>query len=130
MLLRGSDNGRYYQFKMDLSNDMTKGTDNYPKTMVETMRMLTDYVLPPRLQCVHDPEGKGLAFVQGEGGASRGPKKDIKCFHCNGPHRTTSSRIFCEYLTSKMDQSSASWGGAACKTNGHEPSSRHHRYPR
>jgi hypothetical protein len=42
MLLRGADNGRYHQFMVDLSNDMTKGTDNYPKTMVETMRMLTN----------------------------------------------------------------------------------------
>ena len=86
MLLRGADNGRYYQFKVDLSNDMTKGTDNYPKTMVETVRMLTDYVPPPRLQCVHDPDGKGLAFIQGKGGTSRGLKKDIKCYHCGGPH--------------------------------------------
>jgi len=31
MLLRGADNGRYLQLKVDLSNDMTKGTNNYPK---------------------------------------------------------------------------------------------------
>ena len=86
MLLRGADNGRYFQLKVDLSNDMTKGTDNYPKTIVETTRLLTNYVPPPRLQRVRDPDGEGLAFVQGEGGALRGPKKDIKCFHCNGPH--------------------------------------------
>jgi hypothetical protein len=86
MLLRGANNGRYYQFKVDLSNDMTKGTDNYPKTMVETMRMLTDYAPPPRLQRVRNPDGKGLAFIQGKGGASHGPKKDIKCYHCSGPH--------------------------------------------
>jgi hypothetical protein len=86
MLLRGADNGRYFQLKVDLSNDMTKGTDNYPKTIVETMRLLTDYVPPPRLQRMRDPDGEGLAFVQGEGGALRGPKKDIKCFHCNRPH--------------------------------------------
>ncbi len=70
MLFRGADNGRYYQFKVDLSNDMTKGTDNYPKTMVETMRMLTDYVPPPRLQRVRDPDGEGLAFIQAR--AARG----------------------------------------------------------
>ncbi len=35
---------------------------------------------------MHDPDGEGLAFVQGKGGASRGLKKDINCFHCNGPH--------------------------------------------
>ncbi len=86
MLLRGADNGRYYQFKVDLLNDMTNGINNYPKTIVETMRMLTDYVPPPRLQCVHDPDGEGLAFIQGEGGAMCGPKKDLKCYHCNGPH--------------------------------------------
>ncbi len=86
MLLRGADNGRYYQFKMDLSNDMTKGTDNYPKIMVETVRMLTDYVPLPRLQRVRDPDGKGLAFIQGKGGVLRSPKMDIKCYHCGGPH--------------------------------------------
>ena len=37
MLLCRADNGRYFQLKVDLSNDMTKGTDNYPKTIVETM---------------------------------------------------------------------------------------------
>ncbi len=86
MLLRKADNSQYYQFKVDLSNDMTKGTDNYPKTTVETMRMLTNYVPLPRLQHVPDPDGEGLAFIQGEGGVSRGPKKDIKCYHCSGPH--------------------------------------------
>ena len=86
MLLRGTDNSQYHQFKVDLSNNMTKGTDNYLKMMVETMHMLTNYVPPPRLQRVRDPDGKGLAFIQGKGGASRGPKKDIKCFNCSGPH--------------------------------------------
>ena len=74
MLLRGADNSRYSQLKVDLSNDMTKGTDNFPKTIVETMCLLTDYV--PRLKRARNPDGKGLAFVQGEGGASRGSKKD------------------------------------------------------
>ena len=40
MLLRGADNGRYFQLKVDLSNDMTKGAGNYPKTIVETMCLL------------------------------------------------------------------------------------------
>ncbi len=42
MLLRGANNSRYYQLKVDLSNDMTKGTNNFPKTMVDTMPILTD----------------------------------------------------------------------------------------
>ena len=40
----GADNSRYHQLKVDLSNDMTKGTNNFPKTMVETMRILIDYI--------------------------------------------------------------------------------------
>ena len=55
-----------------MSNEMTKGADNYLKTTVETMRLLTDYVPPPRLQPVHDPDGKRLAFVE--------------CWHCGRPH--------------------------------------------
>jgi hypothetical protein len=88
MLLRGADNGRYFQLKVDLSNDMTKGADNYPKTIVETMRLLTNYVPPPRLQRVRNPDGEGLAFIQGEDGTSRGPKSkgEIECWHCDGSH--------------------------------------------
>jgi hypothetical protein len=88
MLLRGTDNSRYFQLKEDLSNNMTKGTDNYPKTIVETKRLLTDYVPPPRKQRVHNPDGEGLAFIQGEGDTSRGPKSKgkVKCWHCGGPH--------------------------------------------
>jgi hypothetical protein len=93
MLLRGADNSRYCQLKVDLSNDMTKGTGNFPKTIVETMRILNDYVPPPRLQRVRDPDGKGLAFVQGKGGMPCGPKtkkdsanKVVECWHCGGPH--------------------------------------------
>jgi hypothetical protein len=42
MLLRGADNGWYFQFKVDLSNDITKGTHNFPKTIVKTMCLLTN----------------------------------------------------------------------------------------
>ncbi len=92
MLLHGADNCWYYEFKLDLSNDMKKETNNLPKTMVKTMRMLTNYIPLPRLQHMRDPDGEGLAFIQGEGGASRGPKRDstnkgeINCWHCSGPH--------------------------------------------
>ena len=35
-----------------------------------------------------DPDGEGLAFIQGEGGASRGPKSKgkVECWHCGGSH--------------------------------------------
>jgi hypothetical protein len=88
MLIRGADNGRYFQLKVDLSNNMTKGADSYPKTIVKTMHLLTDYVPLPRLQRMHDPDGKGLAFIQGEVGTPRGPKSkgEVECWHCGGPH--------------------------------------------
>ena len=78
MVLRGANNDRYFQLKVDLSNDMTKGTNNYPKTIVDTMRLLTDYIPPPRLQRMLDPDGKGLAFIQGEVGAPRGLRSNGK----------------------------------------------------
>ncbi len=91
MLLHGASNSRYFQLKVDLSNNMTKGTDNFPKAIVQTMRLLANYSPPPRLQRARNPDGKGLAFVQGKGGALRGPKKDsakkeVECWHCGGPH--------------------------------------------
>jgi hypothetical protein len=86
MLLRGTDNSQYFQLKVDLSNDMTKGIDNYPKTIAETLRLLTDYVPPPRLQRARDPDGEGLAFIQGDGGTPRGLKSkgEVECWHCGG----------------------------------------------
>ncbi len=50
-LLRKANNGQYIQLKVDRSNNMTKGTDNFPKTIFETMHLLTNYLPPPRLQC-------------------------------------------------------------------------------
>ncbi len=92
MLLQGADNGWYFQLKIDLSNDMMKGTNNFLKTIVKTMRLLTSYMAPPRLQHACNLDGNGLAFVQGEGSAPCGPKRDrankgkIDCWHCSQPH--------------------------------------------
>jgi hypothetical protein len=74
----GANNGRYHQFKLDLSNDMTKGannllndmtkgTDNYLKTIVETMCMLTNYVPPAKIAaCARSGwQGTGLHPRQG-----------------------------------------------------------------
>ncbi len=37
---------------------------------------------------MRDPDSEGLAFIQGEGGTSRGPKSkgEVECWHCGGPH--------------------------------------------
>ena len=63
MLLRGADNSRYYQFKLDLSNDMTKGANNFLKTMAEIMCMLINYIPPGRVQCLRDPDVERLPII-------------------------------------------------------------------
>ncbi len=67
MILQGSDNSRFYQVKTDLQNNVTKGTDNFPKTVVQTTRLLSDYKVPPRHVCAQEPNSEGVAFVQGAG---------------------------------------------------------------
>jgi hypothetical protein len=58
MILRGADNNWYFQLKVDLSNDMTKEINNFPKMIVDTVRLLTNYMDPPRLQHALDLDGK------------------------------------------------------------------------
>ena len=65
MALRGSDKSCYYQLKTDLSNNMTKRMDNFPKTMVDTIHLISNYKVPPRLQCAQPGGDAGVAFVQG-----------------------------------------------------------------
>jgi hypothetical protein len=79
MLLRGSNNGRYHKLKDDLSNNMSLGKDNYPKTIVETTRLLNEYKVPPRAVRVRENQVEGVAFVQ-EGKAT--DVKNITCYHC------------------------------------------------
>ena len=71
MLLRGADSIRYGTLKTELANDMTKGQDNYPKTMVEAARLLNDYRVATRFQRARDDPGEGMAFVQDRGGGRR-----------------------------------------------------------
>ena len=95
MLLRGADSIRYGTLKTELANDMTKGQDNYPKTMVEAARLLNDYRVATRFQRARDDPGEGMAFVQDRGGgrrtgggarasANRDPD-DPNCWHCGKP---------------------------------------------
>jgi hypothetical protein len=91
MVLLGADQSRYARLKDDLANDMTKGVDNYPKTLVETMRLMTDYKVPPRAPCVRTGGNEGVPFVQAGGAAGAAAAAaaraaataTIKCWHCS-----------------------------------------------
>ncbi len=80
MILQESDNSRFYQLKTDLANNMTKGQDNFPKTIVETACLLNDYNVPVRQQRVKDPNNNGVEFVQNTGGTTLPPVGDISCW--------------------------------------------------
>ncbi len=61
---------------------MMKGQDNFPKTIVKTMRHLNDYKVPARQQRVKDPNNDGAAFVKNTGGTAPLPVGDILFWHC------------------------------------------------
>ncbi len=79
MLLRGADQSKYSKLKDDLSNNMTKGVDNFPKTLVKTLQLMSNYKVPTRAQHIRE-NGKGVAFFQ-DGKITN--TKDIKCWHCS-----------------------------------------------
>jgi hypothetical protein len=56
---------------------MTKGQDNFPKTIVKTTYLLNDYKMPARQQHVKDPNNDGVAFMQNMGGTAPPPVGDI-----------------------------------------------------
>jgi hypothetical protein len=78
MLLQGADQSRYSKLKEDLSNDMTKGANNFPKIMVTKLQLMSNYKVPVRAQRIKE-NSEDVAFVQ-EGKEINA--KDIKCWHC------------------------------------------------
>jgi hypothetical protein len=64
MLLWGADQSRYSKLKDDLLNNMTKGVNNFPKTMVNTLQLMSEYKVPARAQRIKDKNGEGVALVQ------------------------------------------------------------------
>jgi hypothetical protein len=94
MILQGSDNSRFYQVKTNLQNDMMKGTDNFPKTVVQTTHLLSNYKVPPRHVCAQEPDSKGVAFVQGA--REKTPViGTIDCWHCGkkGHYKTSCPKL-------------------------------------
>jgi hypothetical protein len=52
---------------------------------VETTRLLNNYKVPARQQCVKDPNDDGVAFTQTsprKPGANAPPVRDVDCWHC------------------------------------------------
>jgi hypothetical protein len=60
MILQGSDNSRFYQLKTDLTNNMTKGQDNFLKTIIKITCLLNNYKVPARQQCIKDLNNNGV----------------------------------------------------------------------
>ena len=51
---------RYAKLKDNLSNNMTNGVDNFTKTIMEMMRLMTDYKVLPRAKGIRAGMSKGL----------------------------------------------------------------------
>ncbi len=79
MALRGADQSRYGKLKDNLSNNMTKGVDNFPKTIVDTMHLMSDYKVPERAPHIQAGGNEVVAFVQAARTASMAA---IDCWHC------------------------------------------------
>jgi hypothetical protein len=61
---------------------MTKGSNNFPETIVDVVQLLNNYKVPMRHQHNQEPDGNSVAFVQGDGWPAA-PKSEIKCWHCS-----------------------------------------------
>ncbi len=64
MFLQGADQMKYYQLKNELVKDMTKSSNNYPKSKVEALHLLNNYKGLLRMMKMRESDGEGLAFVQ------------------------------------------------------------------
>jgi hypothetical protein len=50
MILQGSDNSRFYELKTDIADDMTKGQDDFTKTIIKATHLLNDCKVLARQQ--------------------------------------------------------------------------------
>jgi hypothetical protein len=74
---------------------MTKGQDDFPKTIVKTTCLLNNYKVLARQQRIRDPNDNGVAFVQNLGGTAPLPVGDILCWHCEkkGHYKSDSPKL-------------------------------------
>jgi hypothetical protein len=73
---------------------MMKGTNNFPKTVVKTTCLLSEYKVPPRHIPAREPDSKGVASVQG-GGEKKPAISAIDCWHCGklGHYKTSCPKL-------------------------------------
>jgi hypothetical protein len=121
MILQGSDNSRFYQLKTDLANNMTKGQDNFPKTIVKKKHFLNDYKVLARQQCVKNPNNDGVAFVQNTGGTATVERKDTisptapnsKCKKSTSEFRTSTLATVRKDMACSCQRKTRAW--PSCK---------------
>ena len=90
----GADKRRFGRLQEEVENDFLKGRDDFPKTVIASMNLLSNYKMDPRnMVQVHRPANDGVAFtnVGNENGQEQGTtltntgnrdKSHIKCFNC------------------------------------------------
>jgi hypothetical protein len=82
MLLWGVYQSRYSKLKDNLSKDMTKGVDNFPKTMLEMLQLMSTYKVLAMAQHVKE-NSEGMAFAQEGKVVNAKDYSDIECWHCS-----------------------------------------------
>ena len=76
-----ADNGWYKGLNMDLPNDFTMAQSNYPKTVVAAKSLLTDYIMPGKINYAkQDPDNVGVAFSETD--CNNNWKKNVRCHGC------------------------------------------------
>ena len=87
-ILRGANSIRYGALKMELVNNTTKGQDNYPKTMVETARLLniarSQHALNAPVKIQERVWHSSRAGGSSRASAARDPNNP-NCWHCSQP---------------------------------------------
>ena len=77
-----ADNGRYKGLKIELANDFTMGQSNYPKTVVSSKRLLTDYIATgKRKYFKQELDNAGYAFSKTD--HDNDWKKNVSCNGCD-----------------------------------------------
>jgi hypothetical protein len=86
-MLSACDASRYNKLSEEISNDYTKGTNHYPKTVTEACNLIVNYRQSnPAGRIYNDSEG--VAFINVD--ATRQPRErqcrdmeKVKCYNCN-----------------------------------------------